>query len=389
MMTMTIHLLTILSILITPSSAFGPTIRHTGRSHPHPKVLVRRQTEGNSPGAGLNAVVPPPPIVPVPVPSSTHVTFPEIILATYTYPMPTVIEDPPTATSIPTLSHYVFPTTVVHIAVATVCPDMPSSSAIFPLVSTDLSSSEAPKTIASSSLALTSHVPVYVDATVFLPSGSSTVFLSLSTSTVTISPVLPSLESTPPPSAETARIVQDSNGCQTVYTAATIPCCSTMIRPPGMLPVPVTDCEQWVTFSSQKLGDCSSAEYTILPATIFPAGESPTPPTPTFGPVALPPSPSPTPPSPQITGPVAFYAAHWYELAQHPVPNIVRVENCLPDTTSGSICQTSSEAWSVVHSTSVITTSSVASFSGVCSVPPFPIPHTPLHFEDIVPKQID
>lgn len=351
MTSMTIHLMTILSILIAPLSAYGSAIRHSGRSHPHPKVQAHQEAEGNGSGVGLYELVPPP-IVPEPVSSSTHtpdVTFQDSILPV-NIPMSTGMEDQPTPTNIPTISHYAFPTTVIQIAVASNCPDTPSSSAIFPLLSTDLASYNATNTMETSSPTITNYVPVYVNATAFLPNGSSTVFLSLSSPTATTT-----LEPTELPSADTARIVQDSNGCQTVYTAATITVCSTTIRPPGMLAVPVTDCDQWITFSSQKLGgDCSSTDYTVLQTVKSP----------TLGPLAGPLSPSPTP-SPRITGPVVFYAAHWYELVEHPVPRLVRVENCLHDMGISSICQTSSEAWNVVYNTRIITTSSVASFSGV------------------------
>lgn len=335
----TIHLLTILSVLIAPLSALSPIIRHSGKSHPHPKI--RQRPEGNGPVGGLNELVTLP-TVPNSSPSSIHIILRDTML-----PTPTSIAIMSTATNPPTISFYVFPTTVIQIAVATNCPDTSSSSPIFSILPTDPAPYHATNTTKSTSRIATDYLPVYVNATVLLPNGSSTVFLSLSTSTITATTTIPamSLKPTETPLAVTARIILDGNGCQTVYTAMTVPICSTTIRLPGMLPEPVTDCDQWVTFSSQKLGDCFSTDDTILASA----------------------SPSPL----RITGPVAFYAAHWYELVQGPVPNIVQVENCLPRATSSLICQTSSEAWSVVYNTEVITTSSVASFSGVCCYTPF------------------
>ncbi|KEF58718.1 uncharacterized protein A1O9_06644 [Exophiala aquamarina CBS 119918] len=179
---MTIQLLTILSI-IAPTSLFGPAIKHSGRSYPHPKG--RQEVEGNGPAAGVTDLLPPP-IVHEPVLSSTHASFQDTVPPTS--PMLTGIEDQAPAMRTPTISHYASPTAVIQMAVATVCPDTPSSSPIFPLLALDLASYDATNTMQATQPTITSYVPIYVNATVFLTNGSSTVFLSLSTSTATISP---------------------------------------------------------------------------------------------------------------------------------------------------------------------------------------------------------
>jgi len=100
-----------------------------------------------------------------------------------------------------------------------------------------------------------------------------------------------------------------------------------------MIPVSITDCNQWATFSSQRLDACFT-------------DSSPTPSS--FG---------------APDGPMAYYLAHWYDLMHGSIPNHVRVEECLPEST-GSDCATSSESWDVVTSTATTTGTRVVSFVG-------------------------
>jgi hypothetical protein len=131
----------------------------------------------------------------------------------------------------------------------------------------------------------------------------------------------------------------DSNGCQTVYSAKTTSLCTTTVRPAGMIPVPVTDCDQWVTFSSQTLDGCSTDAAPSSPS--FAAADCP----------------------------MAYYLAHWYDLAQDTIPDNVRVQDC-PLGSVGSDCATSSESWEVVTSTTTSTGTTVASFTGVSLLAP-------------------
>lgn len=346
MASIAIHVLTILGALTTPLFAVHPTVRHTGRGHPHPKV--RREAEGSSQTAGVDGIISPSSIVPKTISSSARISLQNPVL-----PISTDIDILITTMSPPVISSYAFPLSVIQVAVATNCPGVPSSSAIFPILPTDLASNNATNTTSSPPPIITSYLPVFVNATMLLPNGSSVVFMSISTSTVTSiidSPQL-SPQPTKQPSAETARIILDGDGCQTVYTATTIPVCETTLRLPGILPVPITDCDQWVTFSSQNLGACSSTGSASLQAGEV-SNSTPKPPTPLV-------------PASPITAPVVFYVAHWYELARELVPNIVEIQNCLPGMAGDPVCQTSSETWSTIYDTRVITTSSVASFSGV------------------------
>jgi hypothetical protein len=166
-----------------------------------------------------------------------------------------VASDPPMTSAVaglpplgaPTISSYVFPTTVIQVPIATVCPDTPSSSAAFSIL--PVSSMLASKS--------TGWVSIQVNATALLPNGSPTVFLSATSTTSLLAP-----STSPAPTDafddETARIVMGKNGCQTVYSAVTSQWCSSIIEPAGILPVTVTECDQMVTFSSQRFDACST-----------------------------------------------------------------------------------------------------------------------------------
>ena len=273
------------------------SIKHDGKEHIHP--VQRRQI----PGLGVLAS---------PSPAMTASIF------------------------VPTISTYLFSTTVIQIPVATVCPDTPPVSAAFSVLPVSSLVSMAALNTTQDSNNTLSYIPIQVNATALLPNGNTTVFLSASSTATSLSTSI-SLSSTDTAGVETARVILDSNGCQTLYSALTTSYCSTTIKPAGMLPVSITDCNQWITFSSQRLGGCSS--------TSMPAPSS----------------------SGAADGPVAFYVVHWYDLVQGDIPNQVQVEDCLPKST-GLDCVTSSESWDVVSSTTTSTGTSVASFVGVSGI---------------------
>lgn len=281
--------------LLAPLNAINAPIKHDGKAHFHP----RPRQEPNTPVQGLGELEPP--------------TAASTSLSTSSLPN--------------TVSSYLFPTTVIQEPVATVCPGTPASSAMFSILPiSSLASLSIPNSTHSRHWKATDYIPIHVNATAMLPNGSSTVFLSASTTSVVRT------TSDAGPTAKTARIILGSNGCQTVYSAVTTAWCSTTIQPAGMLPVRITDCDQQVTFSSQSLDGCSV-------------------------------SPSATGLS--RNGPVAYFVAHWYDLVRGSIPNVVQVQDCLPASSSGLSCSTSSESWSVVTSTITSTGTSVASFSGV------------------------
>ncbi|KIW73232.1 hypothetical protein PV04_01366 [Phialophora macrospora] len=293
----------IVAIIIALAAPLAASRKHDGKEHLHP--AQRRQEQGSG----------------VLAPSA-----PAIAVAT-------------TPSVTPTISSYIFPTTVIQEPVATVCPDTPSSSAIFSILPvSSLASMEGSNATGGLTNDTTSYIPVQVNATALLPNGSTTVFLSTTSTTASLppfsdSPTIPSNTSDDSAGDGTARIILDSKGCQTVYSAKTTSVCATIIKPAGMIPVPVTDCDQWITFSSQKLDGCSTD--------------------------AAPSSPS----AAAADGPMAYYLAHWYDLAQGAIPDHVRVQDCLPGSMT-SDCVTSSESWEVVTSTTTTTGTSVASFRG-------------------------
>ncbi|EXJ55023.1 uncharacterized protein A1O5_12762 [Cladophialophora psammophila CBS 110553] len=292
-----------LLLLIALAMPIISTKQHEGRAHSHFK---ERRQQPNSPVEGLG------------------------VLATLA-PAPAVTTTPSIKA---TMSSYVFPTMVIQEPIATVCPDTPASSAIFSILpisslASTVGSNTTQGLITNSSM----YLPIRVNATALLPNGSTTIFLSTSTTRVlpTTSLAIPAIDSG---GAETARIVLDKNGCQTVYSAKTTTWCSTTVQPAGMLPVPITDCNQYVTFSSQNLDGCSTTSSSGSLSLFAP---------------------------PDMNEPVVFYAAHWYDLMKGPIPNIVEVQNC---ASTGWNCITSSESWAVVTTTTTRTGTSVASFAG-------------------------
>ncbi|KAL2405681.1 hypothetical protein ABEF95_001858 [Exophiala dermatitidis] len=370
---------------------------------------------------------------------------------------------------------YQFPTTVLQIPVATICPpdsdsqttsgpgSTSSSSLSWTLISLspwptsgplspdatngsssvvdngttniDTTTTNAGATSGDKIGATAPSLIQLVNATAILPNGSTTVFLSTTTTTTTprlsssssssplpTSSILaatagtnsttqehPDSESDPDTASASARIIMDDQGCQTIYSALTTRYCSTTLPPPavGVVPVVVSECDQWVTFSSETRRDmtCStigtvSASVASAPATAAAAASS------SAGASASATGPSPT--LSPTTGSelglgMTFYAAHWYDLAQVQdqqslkgavVPSIVRVEECGPATTgtsngsevaTGSTttimnvsggadqdqtlnCLTSTESWQLITSTTTRIGISVASFSGTAII---------------------
>ncbi|KAK7894915.1 hypothetical protein LTR67_005654 [Exophiala xenobiotica] len=329
----------------------------------------------------------------------------------------------------PVLSSYMFPTTMIQVAVATICPgdstqagsgsgsgSSPSfnfsmsptasnnQSSMSTLMTTTATAGRAENGIGDETTA-TDYLPVQVNATAVLADGRTTVFLSTSPTTRSSAPAPapPSSSSSGTMAAagnngtnadsvptesngddgsegvdgneannDVARIIFDPSGCQTIYSPVTTQICSTTVKPGGgMVPVQVTDCDQWVTFSSELLprlagDDCSATPptATAAAATADDAGAGAAA---TGGGESL----SSTPTTTTATA-AYYYAAHWYDLAAAApdasspgVPGLVRVEKCLPlASESGSNCVTSSESWSVASSTRTTTKTSVAGFSG-------------------------
>ncbi|KIW50083.1 hypothetical protein PV05_11703 [Exophiala xenobiotica] len=403
--------------------------RHDGKSHNHPNQPRPRQ---QGPDALVETTESPGLSTREPVDASAQrSTSPTMntmsisisALASTISSSPTVIA-PLNNTLGGTISSYMFPTTVIQVSVATICPGDTAAGSSLPFfsmspttnsssMSTLMTTGSARNTISDETATglATDYLPVQVNATAVLADGRTTVFLSTSSTAVmrTANGTSPTSSSAPPPSAGTmagnngttnadstttetatgssssgderdgredkepnndmdlARIILDPSGCQTIYSPVTTQICSTTVRPGGgMVPVQVTDCDQWVTFSSELArfdadGHCSAfaTVFSATPTTTATATANDADADAATGGGRVNTTGTPK-------GPVAYYAAHWYDLAvgaSSPVPGLVRVENCLPYAT-GMNCVTSSESWSLVSSTRTTTKTSVVSFSG-------------------------
>jgi hypothetical protein len=268
----------------------------------------------------------------------------------------------------------VFPSAVLQIPFYTICPDTPG----YLNATSSVANATAPYSNLTAAgnatdylpLAL-SAIPVPINATVLLSNGSYTTFSSQSLSRPA-SPLSTSTSITPAPDA---RIILGTNGCQILYSALTTQICSTVITRGGQVPISVTDCSQWVTFSSSSATVALTCNCANIPATNVPT--------------------APTSPERQIVSGelvsetitpaadsgisaglglgITFYAAPWYEIAGGLVPGLVQVANC-PDN-SGNNCSTASESWSVSTSTSTTTSTRTLQYAGVSHSLPFKYSH--------------
>ena len=269
------------------------------------------------------------------------------------------------------IDSYSFPSSIVQIPVMTICPNM--SGTPFVAIPT----------------------AAFMNATAILANGSSTTFLSNTQPT----PVLPSagpgdagtdpIASAPlsrsgdgidtddnrdanaidkrQPSATskasdpTARILLGDGGCQTIYSPITTAVCSTTIKLAALPVATVTDCNQYLTFSSQT-SDCSRSATPAPVAGGVAADQSMTAASLSVALVLTP------------SAPGTYYAAHWYDMRSGGVPSNVVVEEC-PGGCGVNVvsCITARERWSVSYVIGVAVRTSVASFSGV-SAPSRPLP---------------
>jgi len=72
--------------------------------------------------------------------------------------------------------------------------------------------------------------------------------------------------------SDAGQLVIGSDSCQTLYSPTTSAICSTVVSPAGLPPVTITDCDQYITFSSETLYSCSQTPtystklYSTIPA---------------------------------------------------------------------------------------------------------------------------
>ena len=259
----------------------------------------------------------------------------------------------------------IFPITVIQVPIYTICPDAPGYMNLTSTISPNATAQYSNATAAAGNATQNTSIPT---------NNVNTTLLSSSPSTT------PAPDPTPPPSPN-ARIVLNPNGCQTLYSASTTQICSTVITRGGQLPITVSDCSQWVTFSSSILAataaviptatatetaaavcNCPNIPIPVASQLLGGAGSGSgdgsangiTPTAPNIN-LATPVIPS----RPEVytgTNPIAFFAAPWHVIAAGAIPSVVQV-------VSGN--NTSSERWSVSTSTSIVTGLRTVGFEGV------------------------
>ncbi|KKY21344.1 putative c6 transcription factor [Phaeomoniella chlamydospora] len=126
----------------------------------------------------------------------------------------------------------------------------------------------------------------------------------------------------------------DTNGCSTLYTPVTTPVCQTTLSGMGQLPITVTACSQYVTFSTS-----TSTEIPVSTVSGSPMGAN-----------------------------VAYFLADWRVIASGVVPNNVTVEDCVQGS-GGQDCSTSTESWSVTTETYDVPFTSTITFEGMVTGP--------------------
>jgi hypothetical protein len=345
-----VHLFTIILTLTAAASSIRPQPRHDGKSHQAardasgPELQPRQDEVENEAVGGIHSLSSKPAILCISIPMPIDTASPTVA------PPPEPLgQNAPSPVDLPTptgaIDAYIFPSSIVQVPVATICPDTPFSGALFSLI---------PISAASS----------LVNATPLLPNGSSVVHPACSNtpSPITAAPFPSPLDnttshtSTRPAAAianPTARILLDSTGCQTIYSPSYTAVCHTTVRMIGIPDATVMECDQYITFSSDTQAYGGSATPLAEDASVLPT----------------------------ITAhPRTFYAAHWYDVVRGGVPRNVRVKECdgaeepIPQSTGTATgeCVTHNEKWSVSHITAAETRESVVSFEEASPVFSFP-----------------
>ena len=326
--------------------------------------LVKRQGNGNGGGNGISAIDELVPAVPSTLMPSTTSTY-NPSSTTYSVPWSPISYQSSVSSSI---TSYTFPSTVIQVPIATICPDDSNTLSLFSLIVTGYP-------LPTPTPSINPGGPI-INATVILPNNTTSTFLTTSSFASTIS----SSTSTPA-SSDAARIIQGSDGCQTIYAPTTSAICSTILQLVGIPAATVSECDQYITFSSDAATNTASCLGTAGPASpdanLVGLGAKSVTTVLNLSPLAI-----------EATGdaavagatetsqlmydaavvpPGTYYAAPWHDVAKGGVPSLVRAEICsaLPIDTDSVGCVTASENWSL--STVMVSGTSVAtrSFAGV------------------------
>lgn len=194
------------------------------------------------------------------------------------------------------------------------------------------------ETSANSSVPVTTQIIIPV-ATIcpanVTVSPSTSAGLGLSSYVLTMNTESTSVSSTATGNSTGTTVTEtDTNGCSTLYTPVTTPVCQTTLSGMGQLPITVTACSQYVTFSTS-----TSTEIPVSTVSGSPMGAN-----------------------------VAYFLADWRVIASGVVPNNVTVEDCVQGS-GGQDCSTSTESWSVTTETYDVPFTSTITFEGMVTGP--------------------
>ena len=328
-----------LAILVLTSAAFQA--RHDGKSHQGAHAAADlRPRQVNGAAGGIQSLSSRTAILSLTITTDTS-TFSTALIATASPPS----NSQPTNEPIGEIDPYIFPSSIVQVAVATICPDTPSASLINATATLHNGSSTIYLSTTPTPISLHSPISVcYPDTDPNCASTFSITHIPLpdpTTSSNASNTVNSSILANP-----TARILLDSNGCQTIYAPAYTAICRTTVKLIGIPDVTVSECDQMVTFSSNNIGCASTTDAEPITTS---AGTG----LPTITPTAH-------------AG--TYYAAHWVDVARGGVPagNVV-VEECedAAAATMGVACETFTERWYESSITGLVRSESVGVFSGV------------------------
>jgi hypothetical protein len=283
--------LTMLVALAVSLSTSNTLPRHGGQNHKH------KHAPRQGAFAGIQMVSSPGGPNPADVLPSTTMAPGSAITAV---PTPAPTTDPSGNVTDPFMTNATtrtFPITVMQIPVATICPANLSIPLPVPYMISSINATTPLNSTSSAHPPLNSTSP-FANATGYLPAPANA---SIASPIVTLAD-------------PSARIILGDNGCQTLFSPVTTAICSTVLSMGGQLPISVTDCGQWVTFSSSPV--CGGAGAT-------PTGVGET---------------------------MAYFLAPWYDIASGTVPAEVQVQTC-SSANGTSNCVTGSESWSVSTAT--------------------------------------
>ncbi|KAL9114291.1 MAG: hypothetical protein Q9227_001713 [Pyrenula ochraceoflavens] len=351
--------------------------------------------------------------VSLPVPVTVNTTSNETIIGTPGAPVFPTASAGPVVLETSSSPTYVFPSTTAVVPFATVCPINLSYGGMGNGPNTSPSNGTySNSTLPSAGAAL----PLPVNGTDIYPAGPTVggggprlpPSPPLATGPVTSALLgrrqAAAAATAPAVSGDTTSSVGE-DGCTTLESKTTTASCYTVIPEPGNLPLTVTDCYSWLTFSSSTMAPASGPFATPLGS--FPPGSGPGPVINSTGPysnttagndTSLPPLPPITnvtdgsnttilprdsssdsaklPPIPLQGGVrIAYFAAPWTQLAYTPLtpPPLVSVTECIDlPSNHTEYCPPGSthlESWSVVNVTSTKLVTKTVTFEGEITPP--------------------